>query len=430
MLLDEQAAELLRRCELITGQQLEIVRGNLRNASTRAAAVWELLVLEEASRIGKVEYEPVADCIPGSRPDILLTLMNERKIWIEVAFLYPRFWKQERQSRTVDEWIREEAKKRGVCSFKISTRFNGDSNNPAGPTRKLPELQKRKSFLIDPEVACFFDSIKKDASQGRSIKLSKYSVELIYTPQDTGPFHHSGGGLVQEVPKIVKEHAVYRVLKQKARQHRNVQGPILVCIGSDQSPVLSDYSGRPTFRDAVDSAFGETTSLSGAIILKIEDSHNIFKSGVDRKASGEFFPNPRANEKLAESDLDQLSKMDFNRWKYFFSLEKYEKEERHRGRKMSGNIKYGALGMNRIRLEIPSSVLIDCLAGKTDLDKEYSLKDMGSYYDCINNGWTVTSCSLKEGSIEAGEAPKVILELEHPLESVYWPIPENSLDAN
>ncbi|MCG9893038.1 MAG: hypothetical protein MH252_18445 [Thermosynechococcaceae cyanobacterium MS004] len=241
-------------------------------------------------------------------------------------------------------------------------------------------------------------------------------------PQDTGPFHHSGGGLVQEVPKIVKEHAVYRVLKQKARQHRKVQGPILVCIGSDQSPVLSDYSGRPTFRDAVDSAFGETTSLSGAIILKIEDSQNIFKSGVNRKASGELFPNPRANEKLTESDLDQLTKMNFNRWKYFFSLEKYEQKECHRIRTLSGNLKYGALGDNRIRLEIPSNVLIECLIGKTDLEKESSIfedLDLDPGDDFIKNGWIVKSCSWQEGDIVAGEAPKVILELERPLESVY-----------
>jgi hypothetical protein len=425
MLREEQAAELLRRCELITGQRLEQVRGNLRNAETRAAAVWELLVLEEASRIGKVEYEPCA----GGSPDILLTLTNERKIWIEVAFLYPRFWKQERQSRTVDEWVREEAKRRDISPFKISFRFDGDSSNLAGPVRELPALHQRKIFLNEPEVVYFFESIKKDTFKGFSIKLSKYSVELIYSPQDTGPFYH-GGGLAQEVPKIVKEHAVYRVLKGKARQHRQVKGAILVCIGSDQSPVLSDYSTRPTFRDAVDSAFSETSSLSGAIILKIEDSHDIFQSGLNRRARGELLANSTANELLTESDFNQLTKMNFNRWKYFFSLEKYEEEERHRVRKVSGNIRYGALGINRIRLEIPSSVLIDCLAGKTDLDEEYSLKDMGSYYDCINNGWTVISCSLKEGTIEAGEAPKVILELERPLEAVYWPILENSLDAN
>ena len=88
MLREEQAAELLRRCESVTGQHLKQVRGNLKKAESRASAIWELLVLEEVSRIGKVEYEPHKE---GS-PDILLSLTGGRKIWIEVAFLYPRFW--------------------------------------------------------------------------------------------------------------------------------------------------------------------------------------------------------------------------------------------------------------------------------------------------------------------------------------------------
>ena len=57
MLIEEQAAALLARCEKILGIELRQTRGNLRNAS-RAAAVWELLVIEEAADIGYVEYEP------------------------------------------------------------------------------------------------------------------------------------------------------------------------------------------------------------------------------------------------------------------------------------------------------------------------------------------------------------------------------------
>ena len=45
MLREEQATELLRRCELITAQRLKKIRGNLRKAESRAAAIWELLVI-------------------------------------------------------------------------------------------------------------------------------------------------------------------------------------------------------------------------------------------------------------------------------------------------------------------------------------------------------------------------------------------------
>jgi hypothetical protein len=58
MLKDEQAAELLARCEAAVGKELLQVRGNLRNAVTRAAAVWELLVIEAAANIARIQYEP------------------------------------------------------------------------------------------------------------------------------------------------------------------------------------------------------------------------------------------------------------------------------------------------------------------------------------------------------------------------------------
>lgn len=115
MLSEDQAAELLKRCESIVGKTLKQVRGNLKKAETRASAVWELLVLEEASNIGQmVEYEPITD---GKCPDILLTLKNRRKIWIEVAFLHPRFGKEERKTEDVRKWIQEEAKKQKYLSL-------------------------------------------------------------------------------------------------------------------------------------------------------------------------------------------------------------------------------------------------------------------------------------------------------------------------
>lgn len=65
MLKEEQVAELLRRCEAVAGRVLKQTRGNLRRAETRAAAVWELIVLEAVSQLGRVELES-----PVGGPDV------------------------------------------------------------------------------------------------------------------------------------------------------------------------------------------------------------------------------------------------------------------------------------------------------------------------------------------------------------------------
>ncbi len=75
MLREEQVAELLIRVEKAVGKELPQTRGNLRNPENRAAAVWELLVMETASHIGQIEYEPEG----GESPDIRLHPKKGRK---------------------------------------------------------------------------------------------------------------------------------------------------------------------------------------------------------------------------------------------------------------------------------------------------------------------------------------------------------------
>lgn len=417
MLKEEQVAELMRRCEALLGITLKKARGSLKSAEARSAAIWELLVLEETSRIGHVEYEPHE----GGSPDILLTLPSGRKIWIEVAFLYPRYWKQERQSRAVADWITKESIRRNVSPFKVSCQFDGDRANDAGPLRVLPELHHKKEFLAGSDVVAFFSAVEKSPTIPVSIRHSEYTVSISYSPHATGPFLSTGGGLVQEAPKTVREHAVYRVLKGKAKQH-DVNGVRLVCIGSDQSSALSELvsPGNPTVRDAVFAAFRETRSLSGAIVLRIVDSIRAY-GGIDRIAKGDIFLNPSARTKIEECDLLCLQRLDFNRWKYFFRMEKFEPGSYEPFRRVSGGLTMSEKNLG-VTLELPANILIDSLAGKTNLKKEYFSDDNNQLLRCLDDGWVVKSCSLKAGNVEKGEAPKVILELEPPPEAVFWPL--------
>jgi hypothetical protein len=110
MLLEEQAAELVQRCERILGIALSQTRGNLRTADNRAAAVWELLVIEAASSlIDRIRASP------GASPDVRLDLARSCDL-VEVAYLYPRFWDEERRSNAVVAWLSAEA---NVAVFRV-----------------------------------------------------------------------------------------------------------------------------------------------------------------------------------------------------------------------------------------------------------------------------------------------------------------------
>jgi hypothetical protein len=408
MLLIEQASELLKRCETILGTELFQIRGNLRKAESRASSVWELLVLEAAAELGKIEYEPH----PGGSPDIRLFLPGYRAIWIEVAFLYPRFWKEERKSNVVTNWIYSEAERRGIPSYKIHPRFYGEQKNNAGPVRKLPELNARKQFLNSSEIKGFFNTINKKPSMHHCIDFTDYTLSVIYLPNAKGPYRTSSG-LVQEAPNVVEEHAVYRVLKEKAKQH-DINGPRVICLGSDQSRALSRTNAPRVVRlqDAINKIFFKNRSLSATIIVSIENAPVIF-GRIKKQAKFKMFTNPYSKLPLVMEEIQLLSKLNFNKWKYASPLANWKNEGGDHFPNATGTLRWG-IGPLNIKVEIPVNIIVDALAGKTTLAKAFDLKEEDQLYKAFNEGWVVEACAYKNGNIELGEAPKVVLQLSPP----------------
>ncbi len=422
MLLDEQAAELLKRCEKIVGSELSQIRGSLKKSENRAAFVWELLVLEAASKIGTIEYEPRS----GGSPDIRLQLPNGRKIWIEIAYLYPRFWKKERESFEVTRWIYAEAERRGVPSHKIYPRLDGKKQNHAGPVRALPKINERKKFLKSPDIIEFFENIKLGAESKHFCEVSGYTISITYNPKAQGPYL-SSGGLVQEAPTKIEEHAIYRVLKEKSKQH-SVNAPRIICVGSDQSPALSSVVGpmQITVRDAIQAIFFKNQTVSATIIVTIENVHTMF-GRFEKQARGEIFTNETAKNPLMPEEVNEISRMDFNQWKYSQPLNKWKETGANTFPRVTGKLTWRP-GPMSMEVEIPANIVIDALAGKTTLAKSFDVKEDTSLYQAFNEGWEVESCSFKKGNIQLGEAPKVVLKLTPPFPAYESPKKKKSLN--
>ncbi|WP_417498999.1 hypothetical protein [Methylophaga sp.] len=415
MLTEEQVVELLRRCELCVGHRLNMIRGNLINAETRSAAIWELLVLEEASRHGTVEYEPLS----GASPDILINLKSGGKIWIEVAFLYGRFWKQERQSMEVINWLNKEVSRRNIDPAKVSYRFDGNNDHKAGPVRVLPGSHQKKIFLNDPELRRFYLEIEKHPDTVLQFKHSAFSIELTYNPKASISF---SGGLVQEVPTDIKQHSVYRLLKEKARQH-SVDEPRIVCIGTDQNRVLSDtntHFPEITLSQAIGAGFMKSSGLSAVITVSINDVVEGLSANFFRRASSKIFLNPDTKVPLMEKDVSEIKTFNFNRWNYSFRLEKFEPESTEPYRRNNGNLTMRTRG-TRVIFDVPTNLVVDALAGKSNLQDVYRIDENDNLVRCFNDGWIIKSCSLKKGNIEQGEPDMMTLELEPPFPSVLFP---------
>jgi len=280
-------------------------------------------------------------------------------------------------------------------------------------------LQERKKFLKDSGISRFFDDIYSAPNEEHAFAASEYSIALFYIPSATGPSF--GGGLLQEAAKTIKEHAVYRELNRKAAQHR-VDGPRVICIGSDQSPALSRLigPGQPTVREAVIAAFRQHHSLSATIVVRIETSFTSLHNQFDRQAHGDFYGNPYARDLLTEQEAQVLCKLHFNRWRYTYPLEKLEQNNNERLKRVTGSLTCSFRGVG-MKIEVPANILMDVLAGKTSLIKACDLSEDDPIAKALQEEWVVESCSLKSGNIESGEASKVVLELIPASLGVYWP---------
>ena len=415
MLKEDQTAELLRRCEEKLGILLPQTRGRLKKAEARAAAIWELLVMETAMTIGAVTYEPN----PGGSPDICLVPFESRPIWLEVAFLYPRFSDEERQSRQVGAWIHQLARRMEIPVFKIIIHLDGASNDSRGAIRFLPQLHEKNKIVNHPELNSFYSEIKNYPGLYHSCQLNPYSIKVDYDPNYQGPYVTSRG-LQQEAPKTVEEHAVFRILTKKANQHK-VDGPYVICIGSDQSPALSSLqgasSGTVSSENSIRKFFSNHSSVSAVLVVRIENKAVIFR-GFEKSATCRLYLNPTAKVNLEENEITVLQKMDFNRWTYSTPLDSWETSDKEHYRCVKGNLEWRHTFMG-IEISVPVDVVIDALAGKKSAIEALQLKEGDIICQALKGGWQIISCKLAEGNIEKAEPSKLVMELTS-FPTVFW----------
>jgi hypothetical protein len=414
MLKEDQTAELLVRCETKLGKPLVQIRGLLKKPKQRASAIWELLVMDATMNVGTVTYEPK----DGGSPDLCLIANQSRPIWLEVAYRYPRFQDLERRSRMVGKWICQEAKKRKIPNYKIILHFDGISGDNRGSIRNLPLLQEKNKILKHPALLNFFRQIKVSPNQYHECSLFPYSVKVEFAYQYSGPYV-TNRGLQQEAPKSVEEHAVFIALEEKAKQHQ-VDGPYIVCIGSDQSPALSRLVGPGTIsmEMAVNEAFKRHSNLSGTIIVSIAHEFEIFGEHK-KKARVNFLLNPRARHSLRQEESRLLEKLNFNTWAYGPTFEKWETDDQEYHRCVRGSLTWRNTQMG-LEIEIPVDVVVEALAGKKSLIEAYRLDEKNPIYSALKNNWKIISCKLIEGNMEKGEPKKLVLELTT-LPEIFWP---------
>ena len=418
MLREDQAAHLLKKCESLVCRQLTKIRGELKKPEGRAAAIWELICLEAFVQIASLAHEPDH----RSKPDLVLSIENADDLWVEIAYLYPRNWKNMRRSRDLCLWIYQQAAAFRIPEFKISVHTYGKAGIATGPACELPDQHEKKAVQRSAPFRTFFERIAAYPHIGFELVLAPYTVLLRYDPTASGPYV-IGGGVVEESPANVREHALFRVLQEKLKQH-DPPGPYVVCVGSDQSPALSQHSGSYGIgeSDAVAKIFELPSGARISAVLAVSIEAPISIEEAREKiavAHARLYQNPNAKSGLASEHFDALMQLNFNRWAFDYRLEKWESRNFEKFSRSNGFLTMGYSIEKNIEMTIPSTILVDCLAGRTTLKDHYPDSPGARLLKCIEEGWDVIGCSFEPEEIEKGFSSRVKLVLVPPPERVF-----------
>ncbi len=267
MLAEHQVIYLLDEAERTIGRRLDSIRGRLRSKLHVRPAIWELILIDALTRIGKIDYERPTRS--GQTPDLFVETANG-PCWFEAAYLHPRFARLEERQDLFQRAVWAEERRIGIAPGSLHHDFYGQQV-AHGFEMTLPAEHEIGSFFRVEAVKGFFEFIKGNPDQPVMVDLGEYgaTVRLAYRPNTRS---YGSSSVVIEQPRSVAEHAVFRLLTKKAKKYhpRDLGAPLIVCIGSERSTAVRFMGPMSVSTEAAIQEAYRSSALSGVIIVSVE----------------------------------------------------------------------------------------------------------------------------------------------------------------
>jgi hypothetical protein len=376
VLAEHQVRFLLERCEEIVGRELKQLRGNLRSKRHVRAAIWELILIDAAAELGSMKYETAT---PGGRAlDIFLDM--DGGLWIEAAFLEPRFAEVLERQEKFTQRLRKAEKEAGVAVGSIQRDFYG-AKSAAGFDVTVPHESELARVFRSPDMRAFLADIKGQPSENRHIDLGAAGVTVVltYAGPRSGPIFSVGGSPVLEAPRRVEEHALFRLLDEKGRKYRNagITHPVVIHVATERNPSVNRFYSVHTVphRDAVAAALRKHPVISGVVLMWLESPVPVFGLAPPRQPRLEAFLNDDALHPLTEHMRVLLPRMRFDRVDYGELWNEWEgaTTAEQRLNRLGGSMNYRST-KDGFTVTIPADLLIQALSSTSStnlIDSEY-----------------------------------------------------------
>jgi len=230
--LDENAAflrpkELLDICNL-----LNIVRDDY------LATEWEQVILNAASKIGSIEYQPV---LAGRRPDLLFkSKLSSFEFLAEITTASDKGLKRLNPVDALHEEFARHQRKRNLVTGGFEVRIEPRNSNIYRGSKEtvslmVPKIAEFNTKIFNRAFHLFMDCVCNAPDQCHTYQAlhSDTRVHFAYDPQRRGC--NSGQYLSYAIANRIDQNPVYNALKSKADQlkatnYRGIQG-IFLCDG-------------------------------------------------------------------------------------------------------------------------------------------------------------------------------------------------------
>jgi len=222
---------------LSSGQlQVHVNRLNGKNADQRVSTEWEVAVVNAASKLARVKFEPPMPT--GGKPDILLTLGDQEAL-AEITVVSDRGLHEANPTQHLHSEFFRRLRKLQLDPNKFSVQVGGNHTQlwlggDAKAILKLPHPSKFKSEIFGKQFWEFAHSAMNFPQQPALVEISTQEVQLKFAYKPDQEFF-TGSHLSYTVTHLLHNNPLFNRLKRKTDQLREVNYDgtlgIIVCDG-------------------------------------------------------------------------------------------------------------------------------------------------------------------------------------------------------
>lgn len=380
------------------GRSLKKLRRDL-GAEDKHGALWELVTLYVASKIGEIDHEPAE-----ATPDVRVRAGEMQAIWIEAKHVESPAVQHSENLQQFCGWLSWRLKKQKVSAADFRWRFEELpwEDQPSSPIARtsiwrrfldelhllkksrgmpsptdsadsrnvrpdvLPSRQKWKALVRTSEWKLFVGDLRENRNAVLRASTGGFSCQISaeYHPNPHG--YLTSGYATLQIQEFDR-HPVYRAIKDKAMQAKKWDigdAPLVVCVGcTSECGYLKDcHYPTVSARDAAIVALHDlaravhvpgasdtiratnrelrvsgSSRISAVLLVSVEDRSLGVLQGYERTAESFLIVNHQCSHPLSASELRIVEHLPFDRIQFANDAEPYMGSREHNQSKRSSH---------------------------------------------------------------------------------------------